>query len=279
MVKVKKIKSLESKVKDKLYHKQKYANKSEEQRKAENHINYLKKKEKILAANPQKAAVIAMKVEEKEKKEQLKAAIALQRFHASAINRAKNSAKCKKFRENEKAKKVASILIGISKVRAIRSELREVSQSNNYNEHVEVELVEVEGQGMGVRAITNILPATVICKYGGNKITDEDKILQLLENHNDKIIQHKTKKIWWDGTKSSTMGPKVNHACNCESNCEFVFIKNEPYLSSRASEEGNIKSGEYLTVDYNYDFSENTDFENDEMWYKLYMENHVCKLK
>ena len=52
MVKVKKIKSLESKVKDKLYHKQKYANKSEEQRKAENHINYLKKKEKILAANP-----------------------------------------------------------------------------------------------------------------------------------------------------------------------------------------------------------------------------------
>ena len=128
-------------------------------------------------------------------------------------------------------------------------------------------------------ADSNIRPATFLFEYGGKLISDFATIKRKLADGNDKILQVRKKQLWWDGESSKTLGPKLNHACDCVCNCEITWNGNLPYVCSKASLQGEIKKGDYLTIDYGYGKAEN--FLNDPhmLWYVEYLRTHKCNKK
>jgi hypothetical protein len=142
-----------------------------------------------------------------------------------------------------------------------------------------VAIFQSENKGQGVRAIRQLQPATIICEYGGRQIRNRSKALSLARDGNDKIIQVRSSKLWWDGACSTTIAPKVNHACDCVSNCQWLWDKDKPMLSTKATLDGLINEGVELTVDYNYSLD---GIRNDPQlkWFVDYLDNHyaVCRL-
>jgi hypothetical protein len=108
----------------------------------------------------------------------------------------------------------------------------------------------VAGRGYGVYAAKPILPATDIAEYGGKVIKSEKKMQELLELGADKLLQIKKKAMWLDGTYSKTLGPWLNHACDCVANCCICFDGDTPIVVSKASELGRIEIESELTFDY-----------------------------
>lgn len=144
-----------------------------------------------------------------------------------------------------------------------------------YDEDFRFCKVTIPGQGFGVIAECNIEPATVLFPYGGKLIKTCRTIQRKLTEGNDKILKVRNRELWWDGKNSRTLGPMLNHACNCISNCEITWEDTIPLVTTKASEQGRITTGDNLTFDYNYDktkLSNNHHFQ----WYFEYLSTHIC---
>ena len=182
----------------------------------------------------------------------------------------KNMYKCRKWRLNKQASAE-----NIREAKLRRSQ--RIKGAKNYNENIHIEEVFIPGMGCGVRALVDIGPAHLICEYGGVKFTSTTLLAKKLAAGNDKILTVRDKDMWWDGQKSATLGPKLNHACSCVSNCEITWDGDIPLICSKASVQGTIKKGDYLTLDYGYGFKENFEDDPDLAWYVQYLRSHVCK--
>ena len=111
----------------------------------------------------------------------------------------------------------------------------------------------VAGRGYSVYAAKPILPATDIAEYGGKVVKSKKKMEELLELGADKLLQIKKKSMWLDGTYSKSLGPWLNHACDCVANCCIVFDGDNPIVVSKGSKLGHINVESELTFDYGID--------------------------
>ena len=206
------------------------------------------------------------------KAEKLAAKILVKQFNS---NSEFNKIKCKTWRICHTIKLASATIIRMAESAnstIAKSRPQRGIPRKDYNENVITTEVSVPGQGKGVSAVAEILPATFLFEYGGKKIKDTKIIQYKLANGNNKILQVRQKQLWWDGESSKTLGPKLNHACNCVSNCEIIWNGDIP---SKASDQGHIKKGEYLTLDYGYD-TKNLRKDKDMKWYVQYLRTHKC---
>lgn len=284
------VKSENSKRKDSINKSNKYKNMTKEQRKEfqrtisrnrtlrRQHV----KAAKLTAKRQIKEATTAAKIAIKEaKREKTKALLEEAKATKTAIKllanklltrKQKNISRCRKWRLGKQATPA------IIKEANLRRSQR-TKTSINYNEIILVEEVFIPGLGNGVRALVDISPANFICEYGGIRFTSKAVLRRKLAEGNDKILKVTDKQIWWDGQTSATLGPKLNHACSCVSNCEITWNGDIPLICSKASLQGTIKKGDYLTLDYGYDIDDGK-FEDDPHmdWYVQYLRCHVCKI-
>jgi hypothetical protein len=229
----------------------------------------------------EKAAAQAAKVAKAAAKAAAKAeAKALENATKSAIKllsnrlltpKDRNMMKCRNWRSNKQA---STAIIN----EAILRRSQRTKNATNYNESIRIEEVFIPGMGNGVRALVDIGPANLICEYGGIKFTGKALLRKKLAAGNDKILTVRDKDMWWDGQNSATLGPKLNHACSCVSNCEITWDGDVPLICSKASLQGLIKKGDYLTLDYGYALEdENLEQDPNLAWYVQYLKSHVCK--
>jgi hypothetical protein len=153
--------------------------------------------------------------------------------------------------------------------------LRKQNKTICYNEVPLVSKVSVAKQGYGVIADCDIPPSTILFPYGGQVIKDFSIIQRKLSKGNNKILQVRNQALWLDGETSKTLGPMLNHACDCISNCEITWERQNAYVTTKSSMQGDIKNGVELTFDYNYDTA---DLINNQhmQWYIDYNSTHTC---
>ena len=260
------VKSEKAKANDATYHRNTYKNLDEA---GKNVLRERRRNNKRQQRAIEALGKAAAKESVKATKDSLKVAMILAKFSVKAT---RNRNKCRSWRLNKKASKAAIALAALANVRVLRNR-----KIKNYSELVQVSEVIVPGQGKGVQADKEIPPATFICEYGGELISDYQVMEQKLASGNDKILQVRRKQIWWDGSSSQTLGPKLNHACNCVSNCEITWHRDVPYICSKASKQGHIKNGDHLTIDYGYGKEGHFDNDIDLKWYVEYLRAHKCK--
>ena len=138
--------------------------------------------------------------------------------------------------------------------------------------------------GYGVFATSDIGPATEIAEYGGQIVTSAKVLRQLTAAGNGYLLKIPFQKKWLNGQTSTLVAPKVNHACDCSSNCEWSWNGLRAVLVSKASEAGRIKQGAELTIIYNFTGPLLTLANDPHMkWYVNYVMQHKrvkpkCKL-
>ena len=266
-------KTADSKRKDASRKKKNYSELSD----SEKHLRSLKNYEYTKIRRRKEAFVkLNEKVRKAAEKKTVNALLKLQRQSQSCN---KNKQRCKAWRQRRSVLLAAASLTSLKCLRVLRSALQ--INKKNYNENtVKVSEVSVPGQGFGVQADSDIDPATMICEYGGQLTSDFTILQRELDNGNDKILRVKEKLMWWDGKKSKTLGPKLNHECNCTSNCEITWEGDKALICTKASQQGYIRTGDYLTFDYfgGYDEEEllSIEMDSDLIWFKDYRRNHIC---
>ena len=96
------------------------------------------------------------------------------------------------------------------------------TETNLRRSNVKVDFRYVGGRGWCVFAGQGIKPITDVCDYGGRRLVSKHHVRELLHTLDaDKILRvrdcHGTlRDIWWDGSRSTTYGPRLNHACSHE---------------------------------------------------------------
>ena len=105
-------------------------------------------------------------------------------------------------------------------------------------------------------------------------INSERKLNEILTSNpgNTKIMKVENKDIWWDGTNSNTLGPFINHACNCVSNTFVFFDEKNHYIPIIMSKDnvGMIKANTELTFDYGDLMPINEDEKKNLKWFQDY---------
>jgi hypothetical protein len=255
----------------------------------ERHLKNLKDSEYIKLRRQEKATERAVKkkkaAEEKADKAAANHLLKLQSKLQSKLRKIeRNKEQCKKWREKSSATTI-NALLALANLRVLRSDLSSITgniKKISYNESsVEVSEVLVPGQGKGVQADADLVPATKLCNYGGNLISDYTVLQRELDKGNGKILRVKDKNLWLDGSQSKTLGAKLNHACDCTANCEIIWKRNNALVCTKASRQGFIRKGEHLTLDYfagcNDEELSNIEKDPDMHWFLEYRRAHICK--
>ena len=172
------VKSEKAKANDATYHRNKYKNLDEA---GKNVLRERRRNNKRQQRAIEALGKAAAKESVKATKDSLKVAMILAKFSVKAT---RNRNKCRSWRLNKKASKAAIALAALANVRVLRNR-----KIKNYSELVQVSEVIVPGQGKGVQADKEIPPATFICEYGGELISDYQVMEQKLASGNDKILQ------------------------------------------------------------------------------------------
>ena len=113
----------------------------------------------------------------------------------------------------------------------------------------------VKGRGWCVFADQDVTPGTVLFPYGGTQLKSAKTVNKLALGGMDKIVKIRDKKLWYDGSTSTTYGPYVSHACDCEANAEMSFDRkshspNMPLITSLCDDRGRISKGDEILMDY-----------------------------
>ena len=113
----------------------------------------------------------------------------------------------------------------------------------------------VNDEQLGVYCTKDIQPYTQICYYCNDYESriDSKKELNKILKDNTKIMKVDNKNVWWNGNKSKTVGPYINHACICVSNT-FIFFdeKNKDIAIVISKDKEVIKANTEITFDYGY---------------------------
>jgi hypothetical protein len=110
------------------------------------------------------------------------------------------------------------------------------------------------GKGIGVFCDVDISPWQEICDYvdiiKNARLTSKKKVDNLTACGFNKIMRVYDSNIWWNGEYSNTVGPSMNHACNCVSNVQVIFDPSRGMMPVMTAKNNIIKAGTELTFDY-----------------------------